>query len=71
MALVRLFVGVDDFMSTKRGRLPETLAADLADERARAGMHGHVARKVVMRVEHFPAFVARESLVLVAISGRR
>ena len=70
MALVRLFVGVDDFVSAERRGLPETLAADLADERPRAGMHGHVAREIVVGIEHFPAFIARESLVLLAIGGR-
>ena len=54
--------GVDDLVSTKSARLSESLATDLADERSGAGVHGHVACQVVMRVEYLPALGTCERL---------
>ena len=39
-------------MAAERARLPEAFPAHLADERTRAGVHGHVASEVVVGVEH-------------------
>jgi len=43
---------VDDLVPAERAGLPEALPAQLADEGPRPGVHGHVARQVVVRVEH-------------------
>lgn len=73
-AFVRFLGGVNDLVSAEGARLPETLAADLADERPGAGVHRHVSRQVVVRVEHLPALRAGEGLLLVRgaqIAARR
>jgi len=62
-ALVRLLGGVDDLVPAQGARLPETLAADLADERPGARVNRHMPRQIVMRVEHLAAFRAGEGLL--------
>ena len=39
-------------MSTQRARLPEALPAHFTHEGPRAGVHGHVAGQIVVRVKH-------------------
>lgn len=64
-ALVRLLGGVNDLVPAESARLPETFAADLADERSGARMHRHMSRKVVVRVEHLAALRTGEGLLFV------
>lgn len=45
-------LSVDDLVSAQRARLPEAFPAHFAHERPRAGVHGHVAGQVVVRVKH-------------------
>ena len=47
-----VYLSVDDLVAAERARLPEAFPAHLADERTRAGVHGHVASEVVVGVEH-------------------
>ena len=49
-------------MPAQSGRLTEALPADFADEGPRARVYGHVARQVVVCVEHLAALLARERL---------
>lgn len=64
-AFVRFFGGVDDFVSAKCARLTETLAANFTDEWPGARVHWHVSSQIIMRIEHFAALRASESLLLV------
>ena len=67
---MRLLGRVDDLVAAQGRRLPESLAADFADERTGARVHRHVARQIVMRVEDLTAVRAREDAALVARPGR-
>lgn len=49
---VQSHLSVDDLVSTQRARLAETFPANFTHERPRAGVHGHVARQVVVCVKH-------------------
>lgn len=71
MALVRLLRRVDDLMPAECRCLPEAFAADLADEGPGAGVHRHMPREVVVRVEHLAAFAALEALLFALIGRRR
>ena len=62
LALVRLLGRVDDLVPAERARLSEALAAHLADEWPRARVHRHVARQVVVSVEHLAALGTSERL---------
>lgn len=64
-ALVRLFSGVDDLVSTESARLTETFAANLADKWPSARVHWHVSRQIIMCIEHLAAFWASEGLLFV------
>lgn len=46
---------MDDLVSAQRARLSEAFSANFTHERPRAGVHGHVARQVVVRVKHLRA----------------
>lgn len=72
MTLVRFLTSVDDLVATQCTRLPETLPADLADERTRTCVDRHVSREVVMGVEDLAALLAGERLLFATcgISGR-
>ena len=67
VTLVRLVGRVDDLVAAQGRRLPESLAAHLADEGPRARVHRHVARQVVVSVEHFAAVGTREHAPLAAL----
>lgn len=66
VALVRLFLSVDDLVAAQRARLTEAFPANFTDEGARAGVHRHVARQVVVRVKHLAAHLAREDFGFVS-----
>lgn len=61
------YLSVDDLVSAQRARLPETFAANFAHERPRAGVHGHVARQVVVRVKHLKQKIMIIILLLLEI----
>lgn len=63
-AFVRLFGGVDDFVSAKCARLTETLATNLADKWPSARVHWHVSSQIIMCIEHLPAFRTSEGFLL-------
>ena len=49
---MKLYLSVDDFVSAQCARLSEAFPAHFTHEGPRAGVHGHVARQVVVRVKH-------------------
>lgn len=61
-ALVRLLLRVNDLVSTQGARLPEALAANLADEGPSARVNGHVPCQVIVCVEYLSALYTRECL---------
>lgn len=69
MAFVRLFRRMYDLVSTQRRGLPESLAADLADERPSARVNGHMPRQIVVSVENFTAFTAFKAFLLGGVGG--
>lgn len=46
------YLSVDDFVPAQRARLSEAFSANFTHKRPRAGVNGHVARQVVVRVKH-------------------
>lgn len=62
---VRFVLRVYDLVPAEGAGLTESLAADFADERTCAGVHGHVSGQVVVGVEHLAAFRAGEGLLFV------
>lgn len=62
VTFVRFFFRMDDFVPAEGACLTEALTAYLTLKRARASMHRHVTRKVVMCVENFAANLAGEGL---------
>lgn len=54
------YLSVDDLVAAQRARLTEAFPANFTDEGARAGVHRHVARQVVVRVKHLPQTKNRE-----------
>ena len=54
------FRSVDDLVPTKGARLTEPLSANLADERPRPRVDGHVTGQVIMCIEHLATLGASE-----------
>lgn len=60
---MRLLLGVYDLVPAQGARLPEPLAANLANEGPHSGMDGHMSRQVVVGVEALAAIVALENFI--------
>lgn len=63
VTFVWLFTRVNNLMPTEGRCLSKSLSAYLANKRPRSCMHRHVPRQVVVRIEHFTAFAALETLL--------
>lgn len=67
IALVRLLLGVYDFVPTQSASLPEALAANLAHERSNTCVNGHMPRQVVVGVETLAALIALEHFATIIV----
>lgn len=50
--IAALYLSVDDLVPAQRARLSESFPTHFTHKRPRAGVHGHVASQVVVRIEH-------------------